>query len=421
LPAAPRRHDRHQQHQRRGSRIQRPDAARAGRRQPCTTLGGQRLYIFNYAASIWGSILPDNVTITIDARFLAQTCTATSATLGSTSSNSSFANFPGAPVANHWYKQSLANKLSNTDIDLVRNDMTITFNLSIDAGCFGPGQVWYYGTDGNEGSNIELLPVVLHEMGHGLGFATLTNGSTGNYNTGLPDIYDKYLYDKTDGLHWDQNSVAQRQAAAISVNGLLWDGPNGVSQGAAYQTTGEARVLVNSPGGIAGQYYVGQDATFGAALTTPGVSGNVVLLQDDNGGGVGSTNPNDGCDNITNAAALAGNFALIDRGVCTFVVKCKAAQNAGAVGVIIVNNARRACPAWAAPIRRSRFPCIGISQADGNTIKANLGAGVNVTIGRDAVRKAGLDAAAGRRCTRRIRSPAARRCRTGTSRSAPMR
>src|SRR5215468_7170820 len=50
---------------------------------PATTLGGQRLYIFNYVAAIWGSILPDNVTITCNASFAAQTCTATSATLGS--------------------------------------------------------------------------------------------------------------------------------------------------------------------------------------------------------------------------------------------------------------------------------------------------------------------------------------------------
>jgi len=357
---------------------------------PGTTLGAQRLFIFNYAASIWGGILPDNVTITINASFAAQTCTATSATLGSTASLSSFRDFAGAPVAGHWYKQSLANKLANTDLDLARNDMQITFNLSIDSGCFGPGQVWYYGIDGNEGTNIELLPVVLHEIGHGLGFATLTSGTSGNYNTGFPDIYDKFLYDKANALHWDQNSAAQRVTSAVSVDKLLWDGPNGISQGAAYQTVGQARVLATG-GSLSNTYMVGQDATFGASLTTPGVTGNVVLLTDDNGGGVGSTNPNDGCDNITNAAALAGNFALIDRGVCTFAAKCKAAQNAGAVGVIIVNNVAAGLPGMGGADPTITIPCIGISQADGNAIKANLGSGVTATIGRDATIKAGLD------------------------------
>ncbi len=365
-----------------------PRAPVAG--NPGTTLGQQRLFIFQTAANIWGGILPDNVTITINAQMLNQTCTATSATLGSTSSLSSFANFAGAPVANHWYKQSLANKLANTDIDPVRNDMQITFNAAIDAGCFGPGQVWYYGTDGNEGSNIELLPVVLHEMGHGLGFATLTSGSSGTYTSGLPDIFDKFLFDRTTSTHWDVNTAGQRTASALALDKLVWDGPKGVAQAGVFQTVGVARVLVNSPGGIAGQSYVGQDATFGAPLTNAGLTGNVVLLTDNNGGGVGSTNPNDGCDPITNAAALAGNIALIDRGVCTFVVKCKAAQDAGAVGVIIVNNAA-GLPGMGGADPTITIPCIGISQADGNTIKANLASGVNVTVGRDPVQKAGLD------------------------------
>ena len=50
---------------------------------PGTTLGAQRLFIFQHAASIWGSLLPSNVTIVVRATFAAQTCTATQAVLGS--------------------------------------------------------------------------------------------------------------------------------------------------------------------------------------------------------------------------------------------------------------------------------------------------------------------------------------------------
>ena len=78
---------------------------------------------------------------------------------------------------------------------------------------------------------------------------------------------------------------------------------------------------------------------------------------------------------MVNAAAIAGNIALIDRGICTFVAKAQAAQAAGAIGVIIANNVAAGCPAWAAPIRRITIPCVGISQADGNAIKANLAGG----------------------------------------------
>ena len=48
------------------------------------------------------------------------------------------------------------------------------------------------------------------------------------------------------------------------------------------------------------------------------------------------TTPADGCTAITNA--VSGKIALIDRGVCSFTTKVRNAQNAGAVGVLVVNN-----------------------------------------------------------------------------------
>src|SRR5439155_156001 len=156
----------------------------------------------------------------LQAQFAAQTCTATSAVLGSAGTTTIHRDFAGAPFAGTWYNQALANKYFGSDLSVANPDINATFNLSIDAGCFGPGQVWYYGTDGNEGTNIELLPVVLHEIGHGLGFQTFTSGSTGNYNSGFPSIADRYLYDTVNALHWNQNTAAQRVASAISLDQL---------------------------------------------------------------------------------------------------------------------------------------------------------------------------------------------------------
>src|SRR5687768_17754548 len=48
-----------------------------------TTVGQQRLIAFQHAADIWGSTLDSNVEILVFARFISQTCTATSAVLGS--------------------------------------------------------------------------------------------------------------------------------------------------------------------------------------------------------------------------------------------------------------------------------------------------------------------------------------------------
>lgn len=48
------------------------------------------------------------------------------------------------------------------------------------------------------------------------------------------------------------------------------------------------------------------------------------------------TSPANGCTAIS--TSLTGKVALIDRGACTFSTKIRNAQNAGAVGVLIVNN-----------------------------------------------------------------------------------
>src|SRR5512138_1911179 len=50
---------------------------------PGTTVGQQRLYVFQYAANIWGALLPSTVQIDVSAQFTSLSCTATSAVLGS--------------------------------------------------------------------------------------------------------------------------------------------------------------------------------------------------------------------------------------------------------------------------------------------------------------------------------------------------
>ena len=351
---------------------------------PGTTVGAQRLYIFQYAANIWGALLPSVPVITINSAFNPLTCTATSAVLGSAGPISVNRDFAGAPMAGHWYHAALANRLFGADL-AATSEINAQFNSNLNgsATCLG-GQGWYYGTDGLEPANtVELLPVVLHEMGHGLGFSTTTSGSTGNYLSSFPSIFDFYLRDNVTGLHWDQLTPAQRIASAISVDKLVWDGP-GVFYKASSFLAPRPRMWINSPGGIAGSYAC-VTGTLGVPLTLGGVTGDVVLVED-------ALAPiNDGCDAITNAAALAGKIALVDRGTCTFAIKAAAAQAAGAIAVLIANNTTGLQPPGGVDPSLT-IPVVGISQADGNSIKANLGAGVNVKIGLDPSQKAGADA-----------------------------
>jgi hypothetical protein len=71
---------------------------------------------------------------------------------------------------------------------------------------------------------------------------------------------------------------------------------------------------------------------------------------------------------------------VIDRGTCTFVIKAKNAQDAGAIGCILVNNvAGVLAPGGADPT--IVIPVIGITQTDGSALKtAMLGGPTNVTL-----------------------------------------
>lgn len=341
-----------------------------------TTLGAQRLFVFNHAASIWGGLLPSNVTIQVRAQFNSQTCGATSGVLGSAGARSVHADFPGAEFPNMYYSQALANKLSGTDQETTLEDINATFNSDVDnATCLGDVN-WYYGIDGDEGTDIELLPVVLHEIAHGLGFQTFTNTSTGAFLDNTPDIFAHFLMNKETGLHWDEmtNNNARKNSATNTGN-LVWDG-FAVNYRAPHFLEHQPEVRVLTPGSIAGSK-VATDAEFGPTLDLTGVTGNVVLVND----GVSPTS--DACEPIINGGSVSGNIALLDRGVCNFTLKVAAAQAVGATAVIVVNNVAGAPIPMGGVDPSITIPSVMVSLTDGNAIKnALLSGSVTATVRR---------------------------------------
>jgi len=203
-----------------------PVAAVGG--NPETTLGAQRLAAFEYAAELWGAVLPSAVTIQVEANFDPQSCSSSSATLGSAGPNSVHRDFLGAPLAATWYPQALANRLAGLDLS-ASADIGATFNSAIGTTCSFPKD-WYYGFDANPpGADIDFVTVVLHEIGHGLGFLSLVNLGSGAKYFGFDDSYMVHLEDHSVGLGYPVMTNGQRQAAAIDTGDLHWTGPSVVA------------------------------------------------------------------------------------------------------------------------------------------------------------------------------------------------
>lgn len=143
----------------------------------------------------------------------------------------------------------------------------------------------------------------------------------------------------------------------------LWDKPaqNGVDFGVTVTSTDIG--LLDS----------GRTARFGPQ-TFEEVTGKLVILDD------GTDVTNDGCEEAINTSALAGNIAIIDRGGCSFTSKALAAQNAGAIAVIVANNKDGdATIIMSGDDDRITIPSMSISQNDGIAVYAAM-AEADVTI-----------------------------------------
>ncbi|TFW20172.1 peptidase [Massilia arenosa] len=364
---------------------------------PGTTLGAQRLFAFTYAANLWAANIDSPIEIRIQASFEPLSCTASAAVLGSAGTADIFANFTGAPKPNTWYPSALASKLANADLaGPPAPHIVARFNsrLGLFADCL-PGTQFYLGVDNNHGANIDLVTVLLHEMAHGLGFQSFTSGQTGEQPDGLASIWDYFLLDDRTGKHWIDMTNAERVSSAVSGNQTSWDGPN-VSAAVPDVLAPRSNLAVSGPAAddAAGNYEVG-DASFGPPLGSPAVTGQIMPVVDQPGGTGLACDPL----NAVNALAVNGNIALVDRGTCNFTVKARNVQDAGAIGMIVVDNAPGPVTGLGGTDPTVTIPAVRISQADGNHIKLKLlkrsrtASGVIGALGVDPTRLAGADAA----------------------------
>ena len=141
--------------------------------------------------------------------------------LAAASAKNNFANFPNAPDKTLYYAAALANALAGKDIDPTAPELEIT--ITSDA-------PWYYGTDGKcPPRSYDLESVILHEMGHGLGFIS------GNYydqysgygRIDQPTPFDAYAQ-LPDGRRLADMPSPSIETGKALTSPLYWSGENAI-------------------------------------------------------------------------------------------------------------------------------------------------------------------------------------------------
>jgi hypothetical protein len=333
-------------------------------------LGNQRRAALESAVDTWSRILGSAVTVNVEALFADLACDDDGATLASAGPRFVFQGFPGGEPG-VWYPGPLAESLSNQNLSLSDTsnpdsaDVRIRFNSAIDSGCLGPGSRFYYGLDANiPTGQIPFAMVALHEMGYGLGFLGLVDLATGEFFRGASDPYTNLTYDTKKEKHWDEMTRAQRRKSAVRSGKVSFDGRKTTRRARRF-LNGAPVVEIHQPSKLAGDYIVGT-ATFGPPLKKAGITGDLALADD------GSPQPTFACRPLINGAEVAGKIAVIDRGDCFFVEKVKNAQDAGAIGVIIVHNEAGLPPGLGGSDDSIVIPSVRIGRSDGRKIKRNL-------------------------------------------------
>ena len=132
-------------------------------------------------------------------------------------------------------------------------------------------------------------------------------------------------------------------------------------------------LTVVSPGSVAGDY----PASEGSFTKPLAATGNLT-------GALVATSPTLACSALTNADALKGKIALIDRGACTFVDKIARAEAAGAVAALVIDQEDNEVPfSMGGSGKDVGIPGMLIRLADGAKIRAALADGVIVTFRSD--------------------------------------
>ncbi len=355
-----------------------------------TTLGTQRQAVMNEAVSIWASRLDSAIPVRVEAEFDDLGC-GDETILGLGGANGFSWNFVNAPQRDTNFPVSLATALRGQYFPQVSAELSVTFNVRLDSGnCIDGVDGFWYGLDPDVPpplGTFSFLELVLHELGHGLGFQAWVDRDTREFlgNPPRPDIWSEFLFGINQGLSWRQMSAAQRRATTTSGANLVWTGEQINLRAAERLLPGG--LVIAEPGTDQQRNFPAWVQGYPPFVPLEGLTLPLVLAD---GPGPGSSNDpwrrNLACLPLENKSAVAGKIVLVKRGECTFATKWQNVFDAGGAALLLVDNQ----PPGPDAIQRDRgiavdrnlpIPIWLTAQQSGIELRNALPGGLEITLG----------------------------------------
>jgi hypothetical protein len=152
---------------------------------------------------------------------------------------------------------------------------------------------------------------------------------------------------------------------------------------AASSQTGTAfsdAISITAPTTLAGAVEM-REASFTPPITAKSpIEAPLIAAVDSTPASSGTGSPRDACSALTNATRVTGRIALVERGGCEFQVKIRNAENAGAVGVIVYNDAAGEPIVMNGDAGSVHIPAVMIGADDGKRLLAALAGTQQVTV-----------------------------------------
>jgi hypothetical protein len=177
---------------------------------------------FQAAVDIWATLITSPVTIRIDATWSALD----DGVLGSAGWGTAYRNFEGAQELDTWYPVALAEKMAGVDLNSAEDsDIIANFSRRVN---------WYLGTDGNPaGDEYDLVSVVMHEIGHGLGFVDSHRYTEGVGSYGIQDfafIFDLGVQNGSGNNLSDLENPSEALGTALTNDSVYFNSPSAIAK-----------------------------------------------------------------------------------------------------------------------------------------------------------------------------------------------